>query len=638
MTKQYFHFTIGPVQGFVAQARRTRDFWAGSFILSWLSAKAMLSVKKQGGIILFPLPDANYLAWVEGTGTGAKPRQGSIPNRFKAEIQNPDFKPEILVKTVQDAWWQLGEHIWENDLKDVCSEAQKKDIWDKQVKGFWEIAWALTENEAESDILDRRKNWRNYMPPPQKGVKCMVMEGWQELSGAERPGQEVENFWKKVRSKKVNGFSTDFREGECLSAIAFIKRRFARHFESFSATTDGIQIKGWDLSNGVPSVSYMAACKWLAQIIEKGAIQDLKEFHDQAVKLTGETDWGGHSEIQNDIKCVKEAIKTSNQDKRILNKFATLDGSVFFEAALENKNLFEDQEQTKKVKCILKKIIKSTELKNPTPFYAILLMDGDSLGVHMSKIKNQKPISEALKEFTNKVPAIVYDNHGFLIYAGGDDVLAMFPIETALGCAQKLRGAYLEAFVGKPVGSTLSGAIEYAHIKMPLTKVLKDAHQLLDHLAKDGRGRDAIACRVWKPGGKAVEWAMPWEIALDNDKIIIEEMKEHFLKDGEEASFSSKFFFKLQKHFDLIPFDDEQMRSLLAMDYLASGVNETTQEVDKLTMQKAKEIIDPLLKQCTPVVRNSAETYKSKWTRLRLERSSDAALLVRFLANKGVER
>lgn len=28
-----FHFTLGPVQGFVAQARRTRDFWAGSFLL-----------------------------------------------------------------------------------------------------------------------------------------------------------------------------------------------------------------------------------------------------------------------------------------------------------------------------------------------------------------------------------------------------------------------------------------------------------------------------------------------------------------------------------------------------------------------------------------------------------------------------
>ena len=38
------HFTLGPVQSFVAEARRLRDFWAGSFLLSWLSGQAMRAV------------------------------------------------------------------------------------------------------------------------------------------------------------------------------------------------------------------------------------------------------------------------------------------------------------------------------------------------------------------------------------------------------------------------------------------------------------------------------------------------------------------------------------------------------------------------------------------------------------------
>ena len=49
-----FHFTLGPVQSFVAQARRTRDLWAGSFLLSWLSGQAMKSILEQGGQIIFP--------------------------------------------------------------------------------------------------------------------------------------------------------------------------------------------------------------------------------------------------------------------------------------------------------------------------------------------------------------------------------------------------------------------------------------------------------------------------------------------------------------------------------------------------------------------------------------------------------
>ncbi|MDQ3773077.1 MAG: hypothetical protein M3461_01130 [Pseudomonadota bacterium] len=36
MSGRILHFTLGPVQGFVAQARRTRDLWGGSFLLSWL--------------------------------------------------------------------------------------------------------------------------------------------------------------------------------------------------------------------------------------------------------------------------------------------------------------------------------------------------------------------------------------------------------------------------------------------------------------------------------------------------------------------------------------------------------------------------------------------------------------------------
>jgi CRISPR-associated protein Cmr2 len=61
---KYFHFTLGPVQGFVSQARRTRDFWAGSFLLSWLSGVAMAATEQMGGTITFPIPAEGYLDWI----------------------------------------------------------------------------------------------------------------------------------------------------------------------------------------------------------------------------------------------------------------------------------------------------------------------------------------------------------------------------------------------------------------------------------------------------------------------------------------------------------------------------------------------------------------------------------------------
>ncbi len=111
MAKQYFHFTIGPVQGFVAQARRTRDFWSGSFLLSWLSGVAMVAVQKQGGEIKFPIPAKGYLDWLEGNGSGRPPQQGAIPNRFKAmraEVPE-DFDSTMVIVTIQSAWRELAE-------------------------------------------------------------------------------------------------------------------------------------------------------------------------------------------------------------------------------------------------------------------------------------------------------------------------------------------------------------------------------------------------------------------------------------------------------------------------------------------------------------------------------------------------
>ena len=52
--KKALRVAVGPVQGFISSGRRTRDFWAGSFLLSWLSGVAMKTVIDAGGKITIP--------------------------------------------------------------------------------------------------------------------------------------------------------------------------------------------------------------------------------------------------------------------------------------------------------------------------------------------------------------------------------------------------------------------------------------------------------------------------------------------------------------------------------------------------------------------------------------------------------
>ncbi len=647
MANNYFHFTLGPVQGFVAQARRTRDFWAGSFLLSWLSGVAMAEVERQcgRGAIRFPTPPVGYLDWITGAlDTGEAPRQGAIPNRFKAQV-NATFQPELVEQAVRSAWLALAGQVWQQDGLDEVAGASTREIWDRQHYAFWEIAWALTGDEHASNLLDRRKNWRSHHAAAEPGVKCMVMDGWQELSGVPTPNRgDIEVFWKKLRERRA--MQHDLLEGEHLCALAYVKRRFVRHFAGLSATLPtGLSIRGWKLEPGMPSVSYMAAVHWLEQLVNLASRDELQAIADAAEAVNPSRD-----EWSTRIACLVKCWNDKGYEK-LKRNLLSLDGNLFFDHVHDNPKAYGyEPDALKQLRDEIRKVKRNHDFAEPlSPFYAILLMDGDSLGKHMADPQKQQPIAASLEKFTRGVRERVESHNGFLVYAGGDDVLAILPLEDALGCAARVRGHYLECFAGTGIDTTVSAAIEFAHVKMPLGKVLGDAHDLLDRVAKDGAGRDALAVRVWKPGGMSLEWAQPWAVALkelaqpaaaeSGSPLVLERLALAFRSDlpGEHGgTVSSKFFYRIRERFDFLTagaegavLSREDCQRLLAVDYVNSAENRK-----RVDMARAEVEIKPLLEQCTPHRRVSgAAPAIQAGAGLKV----DGALLVRFLAQKGVD-
>ncbi|NRT58056.1 type III-B CRISPR-associated protein Cas10/Cmr2 [Sphaerotilus uruguayifluvii] len=665
MTSRYFHFTLGPVQGFVAQARRTRDFWAGSFLLSWLAGVAMSEVSRQGGKIEFPSPPTGYLDWIQGQGQGQPPRQGAIPNRFKSVWARvpADFDAPRVVETVRAAWMALAEQVWQGDRLDEVATAATRDIWLRQHSGFWDMSWVLSDDVAATALLDQRKNWRSHgFAQQESGIKCMVMEGWQELSGATRAGQAASSFWQRLWERPLPGLQTDLREGEKLCALAYVKRRFTRHFErlQIELPDGGLKLKGWRLSPGMPSVSYMAAVHWLEALLKTGDTPALEKLLRTALDVCDDqSEWDTH------IECLRQAVPQWQGPQRHL---LALDGSLFFRHVQQDPMAagHDPARMARLVEALRDFRREHPHLPAaPSPFYAIVLMDGDSLGSHMSDLKKQKTISESLLQFTDGVPEIVQRHNGVLIYAGGDDVLALLPLEDALGCAARIRAHYLACFQGTGIATTISAAVTFAHVKTPLGQVLADLHPLLDEVAKDGAGRDALAVQVWKTGGGVLQWAQPWKIALKegqpDGELEIEMLARDFASDAatgksgrsdEDGSdrYSGKFFFKIEERLAVLdpaahrgrapvqaaaPLDHEALTDLLAVDYWHSASNRR-----HLTLEQARTRIAPLLRQCRPHVRhfgNGKETDPRNWLKADAALRPDAALLVSFLATKGLE-
>ena len=626
--QQAFQFTLGPVQGFVAQARRTRDFWAGSFILSWLSGVAIHNIQKQGGNVLFPTPDSNYLAWLDGSQPNGKPPlQGGLPNRFKAMTATvpTDFQATEVTDAVRLAWAGLCQVVWDADLAAISTDATKA-IWDRQIHQFWEISWVLSD-EDEPQLLDRRKNWRHTLPPDEPGHKCMMMDGWQELSGITHTRlSDVNNFWDELRDQ-MGGI--DLRAGEHLCAMAFVKRRFARHFHNVTVNIPGTQrpIFGWPVPVNVPSIAFMAAAPWIARVIDT-APDAFEQFYRCAkqslnVGLSEITQTQSNSRI--DILCVsKAAQKHRNIDFH--SSWAGLDGQIYFPEALQNPRLFDNQIGANTLLRELHKLRQHAGLDElPSPYYAVLMMDGDQLGQHMGTAALQPQISAALNDFTHQAATLVHNHNGFLIYAGGDDVLALFPLENALPAAQALQACYRACFKAHApsVNSTLSGAIEFAHYRTPLTTILKDAHQLLDDVAKEATGRNAIAVRVWKPSGLALEWRMPWDKALVDNTLVLDTLAQRF-RDGD--AFSNSFVYRLQQIIErasTLPLDS--LKALIHAEYQHSfGRAEATAHTQDIEL---------LLDQCVLWHRIEAQgELKSEGLQ------ADTALLMRFLVQKGLDK
>ncbi|HRF96639.1 MAG TPA: type III-B CRISPR-associated protein Cas10/Cmr2, partial [Aggregatilineales bacterium] len=81
---------------------------------------------------------------------------------------------------------------------------------------------------------------------------------------------------------------------------------------------------------------------------------------------------------------------------------------------------------------------------------AVLHMDGDGMGRNLSAIRELKlhqQFSQKLAEFADvHVPRIIQEFGGenaTLVYAGGDDVLALLPLRNALNCANELQKTFI---------------------------------------------------------------------------------------------------------------------------------------------------------------------------------------------------
>lgn len=592
-------FSIGPVQDFIAAARTTRDLWSGSYLLSYLVSSALGQIAKDFGPdhIIFPnlkgQPLIDLALCEDWENSGASKKHDfwtsfdytsnagkdflltpSLPNRFLALLPNQMTEQEQwanaaeyakhLAEDIRDELSAIADSISKNLDGDPCFH---KPRFNQQVEDLLEIHWQLLPvPDSISEIQEKAKELpsdENFQPL--SGLKA-VLDMVKTMPAEHRDDRYFAkgNVGDKEHPEELNQATAAW---PALYALAGWQLDGVKSMRIFHASNEGSWEKGRD-HNKDSLTGREEAC-----LIAPDNAEDCEEIRkaiapDAAKESIKPNEFLGAATLIKrfwHLTRLKEEYGFRAEDFKMPNTHAIADHQPFNNSSEQAGG---NEESAK--------------------YYAVIAFDGDRMGQWISGAKCPKMgdllSEEATAYFKNNGNAkfleerrplspsfhlqfsemlgnfslycarrIVEAFDGRLIYAGGDDVLAMLPADTSLDCAAALRAAFRgdgklasdlpDLFQKAPTGcirlteesarkkedgsdplisdphrfpvlvpgpkTDVSAGIAIGHIKSPLQDLVKAA-QDAEKRAKNELNRAACAISIFKRSGEIQHWGFKW--------------------------------------------------------------------------------------------------------------------------------
>jgi len=497
--KYLFLVSIGPVQAFIASARRTRDLWFGSWLLSELSKAAAQEIVKVsvGNSLIFPAPHDEKLLQSDSP--------LNVANKIVALI---DHSPADVGKKVHEAIKSRLNKIREDVFKEIdkCNQGAAYKQIDDLVEYFWVSLsyegnnYAATRKNLEA-LMAARKNTRDF-----RKVTWGSNDSKSSIDG-QLESVIPEDLYRRRRDpsdeqqRKIKTLYDNYNAGpaERLSGVDLLKRRGNAGGEAH-----------------FPSTSHIAALPFLMRLEQLENPAEAKELLDAYIAKIHEI-----AKIQKRVVMIdKIPGQYSHWAHSVLGIY---DGSLLFEERLvdvvANTTGFEPAKEA--LRTFYKHVDEALGKARPIPYYAILLADGDFMGQaideqskHEQGAGKHREISHVLDGFAGDAREIVKKYTGAPVYAGGDDVLALMPLHTVLACAQELAKEFSKRLApfkyDKDHSPTLSVGIAVIHHLDSLREAL-DLARSAEKQAKGLSGKNAVAIMVSKRSGEERAVAGKWD-------------------------------------------------------------------------------------------------------------------------------
>jgi CRISPR-associated protein Cmr2 len=395
--KHLLSISIGPVQDFIAAARRTADLYAGSQILQKLSKAVAKHLTSNHAELIFPADE---------NADGA--------NKILAEVEGD---PKALAEGALKAAQEKLESLWKKTIESLSGSYQSQ----------------IDQARAQEQLGSFLEFYAAWVPLPDE-------EKYPEA--------------RRTVERLLAG------------------RKALRDFASTRQNDDGVPKSPLDPS--------------------RAAVIDPRRWAEASVRLPD----GSYRPLRikpteqlDAISLLKRCYGALNSDKVVDTR--TMARRSWRPEAEPDERYGEDDDH----------------IQEPQPYFVILVADGDRMGELIAQQDNpeaHQKLSRTLDDFARKAREIVPRYGGFMVYSGGDDVLAFLPVNQAIACAKELSEAFRYQVRG-----TLSAGIAVVHYREPLSISLKNAKEA-EKAAKNG-GRDALAVALHTRGGIPTTVVRRWD-------------------------------------------------------------------------------------------------------------------------------
>ena len=564
MTENLILFTITPVQKFITTARKTEDLWLGSYILSHLNATAIESVYAEEGIkIIYPsiAGVSPFESWQNADIT-----LPSFPNLFLAMSENLQIKKltekmQYVEAVVQCEFEKIARHAVEFFVsvvgQETWNETGADDIFRRQIKNFFQLYWVVSSGSSESyqdwyaqtgARLASVKNCRAFDQVSESGRKCSLCGEREIFHDGETDAMQS---WGQFAQRSAKYC----RQSEALCTVCLTKRLATRYFGERYPEIEQLSF---------PSTSEVSTADFKLQLTEDQTYrQTYREFVETVTALRDDN----NNQIQVTVNPVPKI--------QGIQESWNVDGDWLFEESFSPQNLeryygiseeaqmeqrqdiseeaqMEQRQDIKRCNDLRRDLVRKVGFE-PSRYYAVIALDGDGMGQTISQAQNWEAhteISSRLNEYTTEVRQIVEENHlGKLIYAGGDDVLALVNLADLFEILCKLRGEFPNLNSSENSASTASAGVCIAHCKVPLGDVLARA-RAMERAAKSVDEKDALGMALLKHSGNISQTVFKWKyLDADDNGIDMITVSQNLVELIKTSEVSKKFMYSFRDVF-----------------------------------------------------------------------------------------